>query len=560
MTARLTRRWLVPLCGTIVTFLAPSLRAADDAASVFRLIPAEVPFAAVFVNLDRFDKSVSAFAKRVAPDGAYAGMLDEIREDLGIGEWVDFTRPFGMAQTDIAGGGRPIAWVRVSDFTKKVKELKNATEEGGVWHVERDDQSEFYLKQAGDYVIVTGSRASLDAATVTGKSMRDVLGGRLASYEGREVILHINFESIRPILLAQVAQLSQMAPMFAAMMGPQAGMTGPAAMGNVFTAVFDGLKSFLEQVEYLEVAGSLDDKNADVTIATGYKDGPIRNYLDQCKPATVVAFDQLEEQPFLVAASYHFPGDQSPFMDYLLEKALGASNPAGEAAGKADAASANKMARDLYRTLEGQNMVMNMTPDGLRVTGDYIGKDAPAILRLQKEVMTAPNALTAAFNAGVKYESGPTRKVESTEIHTLSMKWDPASPVAASSTKMYPKDACLALGVVGERVRFAMASEKDIDKAFSAKATRPLSGSPRVSEALASLPARRNAVILFDPAGVMPILAALSGGSMEAAGGPPGPPIALSASFAGEPARVDLRVPLRAIERLVQQLSPKQPT
>ena len=40
---------------------------------------------------------------------------------------------------------------------------------------------------------------------------------------------------------------------------------------------------------------------------------------------------------------------------------------------------------------------------------------------------------------------------------------------------------------------------------------------------------------------------------------PPGPPVAVSVSLSGEPARVDINVPFKAIERMVKAFSPQQP-
>jgi hypothetical protein len=80
-----------------------------------------------------------------------------------------------------------------------------------------------------------------------------------------------------------------------------------------------------------------------------------------------------------------------------------------------------------------------------------------------------------------------------------------------------------------------------------------------VRAALSALPDRRNAIILIDPAGALPILGPLLGkpNPMEL---PPGPPIAISASLCDEPARLDIHVPLRTIERIVQAMSPQDPT
>ncbi len=562
MKSWLFRTLLVPCLGTLMGVVATPARAADDAAGVFKLIPAESLYGACFVNLEKFDKSVTSFVKRIDPDGTDGGILADLKSQVPVAEWIDFSKPVGMAVNGI--GEEPILWARIADFDKKIKEMKNATEEGGIWHVEKGDDAEYFLKQSGDYVVIAGSKAQVEAATKSGKNMAELIGSRMPSYDGKEVVMHVNFEPMRAIALGQLAQGAQMVPMLAMMAGPQMGVSDPTALTGVFTALLDGVKSFVEQIDYLEVAASLDEKNADIALVTGYKEGAIRSYLNAQKPASIAPFDQIEEQPFVVAASYHFPAGGGSIGDYLLGKMQAAmpAPAAGDAAAGAndEAAKAIKLARELYSKIDGQNMVMNMSVNGMQVSGDYIGKDAAGILNLQKEVLTKPNALQSMFDGGVKYEAGPAKKVESTELHTFTLKFDPASPAAASAAKMYPKDAVQAYGIVGDRVRFALGSEKDLEKAFASKITKPLSSSPRISEALASMPSSRNAILLVDLAGLTPIIAAMSGNMPEATAAQPGPPIAISVSMSGGPARADIRVPLKAIERMVQQFSPKQPT
>ena len=75
--------------------------------------------------------------------------------------------------------------------------------------------------------------------------------------------------------------------------------------------------------------------------------------------------------------------------------------------------------------------------------------------------------------------------------------------------------------------------------------------------ALAKLPKKYNVITLIDPAGILPLVGPLMGmPKMDPI--PPGPPVALSISFAGEPARIDIHVPLRAIERVIQAVGPDE--
>ena len=103
-----------------------------------------------------------------------------------------------------------------------------------------------------------------------------------------------------------------------------------------------------------------------------------------------------------------------------------------------------------------------------------------------------------------------------------------------------------------------MGTEKQIAQSFSSKVVKPLSSSKRVVEALAALPARKNAVILVDPAVALSMFGPLVG-MADVGDIAPGPPIAISASIAGEPARLDIHIPFRAIERVIQAMAPESP-
>lgn len=555
---------LIACCGSWIGM--PAARAADESAALWKQIPEDAAIAAVFANPDKFDKAIIDFAKRIDPDTQSGGILKDLKEQMGfVGEWIDFAKPFAFAQASIASAGEPAVWVRIPDFEKKIKERKEATEAEGVWTISLEGGSTKIAKVQGDYVIIADTKDDLTAVTKTGRSLGDAMGAGAKVFEGRDVGLHINFEPIRPIALGQMAQLGQMAPMMAMMAGPSMGVNDPQTLTALFSGLFDAMKSFVEQVNTIDVAFSMDDKNADLTLATAYKDGPIREYLKKQQPASAPLLDQIEEQPFALAMGYHFPGDSSPFIDYLLDKTLAAmkpqaapgAEPTPEDKAKAEAFDAAlKNMRELYRKMEGMNLALRFTEEGMLQYGDIIGKDTAGILALQKEV-AGGTSLSSMFNPGMKQSSLGSRKVGDVELHEFSMKFDPASQAGAMAGKMVAPDARVAFGIAGDRVRHATGSAKTVDQFFSNKVTKPLVQSAMASEALAALPAKRNAIFLVDIGGFMPLMALM--GSPTSANLPPGPLVGASASFSGDVARFDVHVPLRAIERVIKATEPEQP-
>lgn len=138
------------------------------------------------------------------------------------------------------------------------------------------------------------------------------------------------------------------------------------------------------------------------------------------------------------------------------------------------------------------------------------------------------------------------------------MVMNPDDPKCAQATRLYGPEPTMAVGLVGDRVRHFNGSALSMTRAFSDQTDQPLSSLKFVKEALATLPSKRNAVILLDIASALPMIGPMLG--MPAASGdiPPGPPIAISVSFSGQPARIDIHIPARAIERIMTNLKPKE--
>lgn len=539
----------------------------SDAFGVLRLIPAELPFAAVVVDFEKLDRTIASFVKRLDVDTQDVSVLADVKSDLEIGDWIDFTKPFALAAVPLGPTAEAKAfWARVPDFRDKAKSLPGATEQEGVWHLPFSPSNEIYARPVGEYVIAATTRSALEQITKGGESLADELRPRAHLIHGRDVILHVNMNRMRDRALGGLAQSAQMVPLVA-MMAAQRGGADPAIMTAVFSGVVDAGKKFLEQVTYIDITFKMDAKTADLTLATGYREGPIKKHLATQQPAGLPPLTEIEEQPYFMAMGYHLPGPASPFTDYVIDQVLRTlesspstdpNAPAPAPAPSVDPAQARdaaRYARELYRAFEGMDLVMAVSPDGLKLTADYISSDPNTILRLMKDALTGANPLLARIKGGTSYEALGSKKIGEITVDEFILKQDPTKP----TNRFYGPEARFALGVVGRRLRACKGSDPDMQRAFRAKISRPLSSSTYVRAALSALPDRRNAIILIDPAGALPILGPMLGkpDPMEL---PPGPPIAISASLCDEPARLDIHVPLRAIERIVQAMSPQDPT
>ncbi len=569
--------------GIFLAWLGPATGAwggTPEVEALLKVIPGDAPVAAVIVDMVKLDKSMGAAVKMIQPDAEYDGMLEGMKNDLPIGGWVDFSKPVGLALLSL-GGGPPMLWVTVPNFAEKVKGVANAKEENGVWSIPFEGGRTVYAKVKGAYVAATTEADAIALVDKTGPTLADTLKDRADLLKDRDALIHVNFDAIRPMVTGQLTQLAQMAPMVGMMMGAQAG-GDPAAMVGALTAGLDGLKKFVDQVAYLDVVVGVTDAAGTITLAAGFTDGEVKNYLAKQKPAQAALLTELEEQPYLVAMGCHIPGTDSPFFDYVFDKVgaamAGGAAPGGGAPGappgspdgapaaaspdpaKTEAAkAAMQVSRDLYRKVEGWNSLIAFSPGGMRVSGDYLGGDAPGILDLAKKSLASANPAMKSFNGGASYESLGPVKVGEVNVDQFALKLDTSNPAMAQAAMLLGTNSKFSLGIVGGKVRYCMGSEEDAKKTFAAKIEKPLTANKAVAEVVAALPAKRNAVVLIDPGGIIPFIGPMMG-MPPAEPMPPGPPVGISLSISGEPARLDIHVPFRAITRVVEALTPKQPT
>ena len=357
--------------------------------------------------------------------------------------------------------------------------------------------------------------------------------------------------------------------MMAMMVGQQGG-ADPQVMATLFQAFFDAGKRFMEQVTYVDLALGFGTKAADLTVATGYKEGPIKTYLAKQEPASLAPFTEIEEQPYVAAIAYHLPGKESPVMDYLIEhavaavraaRAAAANTPPGaeptEPAKTPDEATLNDAAealRDLVHQVEGVNALTAISAGRLKGVGDYISASPEEFLRLLTRNLAANNPVLVQLKGGATFEALGSKRIGSTRVEEFAIDPGPGNPAG----DLLGKDPRFVVGVMGGRVRYGSGSDADLQDAFRDKISRPLSSARYVREALSALPDRRNAVVVIDLAGALPILGPAAG-KADLKPLPPGPAIGISASMCDEPARLDIHVPLRAIERVVLAMSPPEP-
>lgn len=551
----LTSAIMLTLCVCLVWPYGIARAEDDELTKLLRVMPVDFPMVVVVPDAMRLDRAVAGAQTRFKASGRDARIVAHMKKAIGLAEWADLGRPMGIGVPAFGGPEwQGVLWLWIDDFASKAKVVAGATEANGVWELPFEGKETLFARVQGEYVAVSNTREAMRHASKQGHSLAEVGGRAWKLLDDREVWIHFNVEPVRTSALAGVAQLGQMAPLWTMMASAQ-GNADPAALTALITAIADAAKKYVEQIETVDVFVGLSEAEANVTLVTFYKDGSIKSYLARQKPASVPLLEHLEEQPYFMAVGYHVPGDESPFFDYLLEKIGSATLVASQAGAGASTADSLKEGmetmRGLFRRLQGQNIVMGVSSGGMRMSGDYIGSDPKGLLQAVKQSLVVSNPLMSSFNAGAQYEASGSKTVGKVTVDEFTVKVDTTNPAGANMLAMYGGIPRLALGIVGDRVRYYMGTEPPPRRVFAENVEKPLVVSEHVKEAISSLPTNRNALLVFDPAGVLPLLGPMMG-KPTSSDVPPGPPIAISVSLAGEPARVDIHIPFRAIERATQ--------
>ena len=254
----------------------------------------------IVVDLATLDRAVGSFLEAIGEDRSNASLIAKVKEEFPIGSWIDFSKPIGLAHTTLTQAEKPLLWAYIPQFKEKVKQYAGATREDGAWYLPFKDGDSVYAKSLGDCVVIGQSAEVLARATTGRTSSGKELKTRMDLLKGRQALLHIDMESVRPPLLTALTQAAQMAPMLAMMMSQQSG--GDAAtMTGVFTTVFDAAQKFVQQINTIDVAISIDADAAHAVLAAGFRDGAIKKHLEQTSPATVPWLSSIQTQPFVLA-------------------------------------------------------------------------------------------------------------------------------------------------------------------------------------------------------------------------------------------------------------------
>jgi len=547
----------------MATVWALPCRASDTApteltAALLQVVPAKMPAVIVVEHPQRFDRTIASWLTRLDPDSLGWGLFEELRGDLPIGEWIDLTRPMAIA---FGGAGKrqpPILWAQVPGFDEHMGGLARAVREGDTWRIALPDGQELYARRCGDYVVAAMSMASLEQATQPGPALADVLPDRRTHTTSRHVIVHLNMARLHEAAAELVAELAALGPLLALLVEQElgSGTAGPAALAEAWLAETGAL---LDQAESVDLFVGMDEQSVSVNCMAHFNEGSVRRYLLEGKSDPRPFFPGIEARPYVLAMAARVPGrDVSPALPpvvertlaRLLEKIAGPPSVAPGVSSERAAAAADTL-RTLAVNIEGAEGVLSWASDGVRLQADLWGPDPQAIGKDITALLTGENPALRKLRGGPALEPLGSRTVGETVIEEFALKPVPPANVEGGRGEIIR----WGMGVAGTRLLLCLGSEIDVNGRFGLTVSRPFAQADYPREALAALPSDANVVVLIDPARLMPWVSRLQG-KQPADMLPPGPPIAISCTLVGNPARIDIHIPLRALERLRQAMQP----
>lgn len=543
--------------------------ASKDVDALLDLMPGDLPLAAIIPNALEFDARLAEAMKQLDPDAESPGLVSELKRRVKLADWVDFSKPLGLAQSDFSNDQTALIFAVSPNFGEKVKALENAKEEDGVWRLPFDENTTVFAVQKGAYVIASKSKESLQAALNATSKLGDNIKNRISLLDGKQIFLEVNFEPLRATALGAIMQLSAIAPMLA-MSAASDGSVDPAAISGLISAGTGGLQKFVEQVAFVDIALGIVDGALNVTVQPTFNEGVISQYLAAQKSGTDF-FKGMSTDSYIAALSWQFPGNRAPLFDYLftkMEAAAAAPSPMmmmmGQppAGGDQKAAAEAKLkavkeslaaARKVTAATQSANAVFFASSPGMQITGDYRGGSPSELLQLLSESLVKSNPLSSMFGLGATYQESGSRKIGDVEVKEFAIVLDPNKPQTAKVTAVYGANARFTMGVVGDRVRFCLGSEDFANTFFKAQGGGAMDSG--IEKLLKNLPAKKNLVVAFNSSGIMAMAQSMLGGAtntVPAATATPTatPPMGLSISLSGE-ARLDMHIPLASLKPLV---------
>ncbi len=554
-------------CGAVLLAGGAWARA-DALGDLMKALPGDKTVAVVLVDPISFDRTMTAVRRRFDEKSTEGGLLEELRREIPFAQEVDFSKPMGLVVSRINNDwGEPVLWLANPKGVASIKGIEGATEENGVWTLPSSGK---LAKVVGSFVLLCDARDALDDVSSSKRSLAEAMKGRTSVVAGCDVFARFDMASLRTPMKRGIEQARQVAPMFA-MVAAQGG--DPAQSTNVIRAMINAADRFVDQVGGVVVGGRLTADAANVTISVGFEPGPIRDYLAKQKAASREVFAHIKEQPYFAAMAFEMPGEGSPFLDYVLAEI--AKGPGGSDAdgGETESAKAEAGEEDAvgelveasveyYRLMRGGEAVVAFGDSGMTTSGYYFTDEPASFISALRRSLKSADALMKAMSPGVSYEEVGTRKHGDIEVVEFTMAADPDAPQAQAMAAIYGKDVRFAFAAMRGRVAYCMGPEGFRRSFFTGKIDRPFASNTHVKNSLAALPKKSSAVILMDPAGMLPLIAKMApmiGGGMELPKLPPGPAIAVGLTLAGEAARMDIYVPFKAIKRVMTALEHDSP-
>ena len=551
---------------------SPAISAQEGQGELLKLLPSDAALCVWASNPDALAAKghalvadiVTAVGEAPPPKQGLAALL---AEGPGIQDGFDASKPAALIvpKADFSEG---IIIVGLRDLDAMLTGRQRNDLGGGIIEATVEGGEPLYLVRKRDFLMIAPSSELLLSALAPKATLATLSAEVAALHAGADLSVRVNVEALRATIDQGFQMMKGMMQMVALMSGAAQGGGDPAVTMAIMDVYVGALKSFVDQVQTVDVVLRLEAEGVGLGSIYSLKpDGTGAAYLAKQKPAGKPLLRGLPSEPFIMAFGGEWQSaDQTSLAVDLLDRFL-AAPAVQQKLGESEIAAMRESAGWLYRNMTGFNSTIARggPQGGMRILGKYFLSDPQAGRRKMAEMMASASQAMNIFMQGLAVTSQPAvRTVGELEVDEYEYKFDQMPDAQRQMLEMvYGKNASMQIAAVKDGLLMTMSPDPTDIGSMAALVDKPaadLGNQARVKAALAKLPADRVVVGLVDLPEAMrfglSFVAQLGmPTSMPAERASTAPPVAASLGFVSNGLRCELYVPTAAIKEAVSMAS-----
>ncbi|MBL8878285.1 MAG: hypothetical protein JNG88_04115 [Phycisphaerales bacterium] len=559
--------WLIGL-----VLSASAIALADSSLErVLKRVPDDTGAIVIIPSLESLNKGFTSFGKAIGVEDlanfdAIKNMDFEDEIGKAASEVVDIKGAFVLTMTIDAEQG--VAIVELTDVSQ-VEKTEGATKgDDGVYTIKREF-GEKYFAIDGKLAIFANDKSVVQSALKSqgkfGETVSKTTGPLLEKSQG---LIYVDAVAMKSKFDEGFASFEAMAPMMAAMMGPQG-----ASAGSAITFLVSEIKSIAADSRAWVFAGRLGTDGFGITAHAAFKpDSKTAAYMKDVKPGKGNILASLPDERSLFTMAYDFVAPaHSESISEKLAKVMIPEMKFDDPSERERLEAAVKRSVESAKAITGMSMAFTMTPEKKILTSGVMQTaDSGLVMKNFEAANEMSQLMSKAFGGGAMKWTVATAKesIGGAEAVVSNIELQSDDPnVTQMLEMMYGGAKMTSIAAVAKDAVVYASGSADAAKAQVEKLLKQkgpgLSGNSEVKAALATISPKPQGVVLVDLAQAFEWGMGIAG-SM----GMPIPPAKLDpaakalAAFAvymePESARMELSVPSQTLKALMDAMKKMQ--